>query len=217
MLISNKDALASELKYDQQLKRYRYIDSGKFVSRDAAINLQRDYLEQQTEKLIGLAARIKANEPGISKIVGEALKRIHVSNAIIAANGIDLLSPSDLGKIGNVLKQQYNLGRNKNTGEKFGIKYLLQDSPDISEAMIAQRLSLYAKSGTLSGNVIKESKALNSGKTREKRSLGRTDHHCAECIEYAARGWQPIGSLPKPKTACSCLANCLCTLSYGMP
>lgn len=213
----NIDALATELKYDQQLKRYRYIDSGKFLSREAAINLQKDYLEKQTEKLIGLAARIKANEPGITKIVGETLKNIHVSNAIIAANGIDFLTPSDLGKVGNILKQQYNLGKDKITGDQFGIKFLLLESPNQSEKMIAHRLNLFAKSGAISGNVIKETKALNVGKTREKRTLGSTDHHCAQCVEYAARGWQPIGSLPKPKTACSCRSNCLCTLSYGMP
>lgn len=213
----NVDALATELKYDQTVKRYRYIESGKFVSREAAINLQKDYLAVQTEKLIGLAAKIKAGEPGISREVGETLKRIHVSNAIIAADGIDNLSQSDLSKVGNILKQQYNLGRDKETGDRFGIKFLLQESTDQSEKMIAHRLNLFAKSGELSGSVIKESKALDKGLTMERRTLGATDHNCPECVEYAARGWLTIGQLPKPKTACSCLSNCLCTLSYGMP
>lgn len=210
----NIDALATNIKYDQQLKRYRYIDSGRFVSREATINLQKDYLKQQTDKLTGLAARIKANEPGIAREAGETLKRIHLSNAIIAANGIDNVSQSDLGKIGNILKQQYSTGVNKETGDRFGLKFLLQESPNQSEEMIAHRLNLFAQSGGLSGNIIKESKAVEKGLRFERRILGITDHHCAECLDYAARGWQVIGTLPKPKTACSCKSNCKCTMDY---
>jgi hypothetical protein len=213
---TNQDStLTDDLEYDQRIKRFRYKDSGKFASREETINLQKKYLEQQIEKFISLAPRIKAGDITAYMQLGETLKRIHLSNAIIAANGYDNLTQRDLGQIGAILKKQYYAGYDPITNQKFGLKFLIEESKDQSETMIANRLKMFAKSGELSGTIVKANKMLDQGYDIERRILGQTHKHCKECIEYASRGWQPINSLPKPKTMCSCRSNCVCRLEYG--
>lgn len=56
------------------------------------------------------------------------------------------------------------------------------------------------------------------GKTEERRVLGNADHCRTDgelegCLELAAKGWQPIGSLP-PIGKSPCRSNCKCTKVY---
>ena len=218
------DALATSITYDPKTKRYRYKGSnkrgepitGSFVSRAEVIKLQKQYLQEVTNKFIALAPRIKAGEIGVYKESAELLKKIHVSNAIIAANGIDNLTNSQLGVIGNTLKQQYYAGKDKATGKPFGLKHLFKDvqnDPNYSIDKLGQRLEMYALSGEISGSQVKQSMALQQGLTEMRRILGEAEH-CPDCLNYSSLGWQPIGSLPYPKTECRCRSNCKCSIEY---
>lgn len=51
-----------------------------------------------------------------------------------------------------------------------------------------------------------------TGITQERRVLGVAEH-CVDCVEYAGRGWQPLGSLPVLGDS-RCLVNCRCTFEY---
>lgn len=219
------DSLADNITYDVETKRYRYKGNnkpgepitGSFVSRDSVLKLQKDYLDKVTQKFIDLAPKIKAGEIGAYKEAAELLKRIHVSQGIIAANGIDNLTNSQLGTIGGILKQQYNAGKDPVTGKPYGLKRLFKEiqlDPNYSEAKLKQRLQLYAQSGEITRETVRQSIQAQKGLTEMKRVLGVTDNHCPECVEYASREWTIIGGLPLPKTRCSCRANCLCSIIY---
>lgn len=51
-----------------------------------------------------------------------------------------------------------------------------------------------------------------SGYDEERRVLGIADH-CPDCVDYAAMGWRPIGSLP-PIGDSVCRTNCHCGFEY---
>lgn len=210
-----KDSLATELEYDRVTKRYRYKDTKQFASREAAISLQQKFLQKQVRELVALAPQIQTGNIGVYEKVGTLLKNIHLSHAIIAANGIDNLTQSDLGTIGSILKKQYYAGVDPVTGKQFGLKFLLQDAPSQSLAMIEHRLELFAKSGELSASTIEGRKAIGIGMNIEKRVLGASHNHCDDCIYYASLGWQEINSLPRPKSRCKCGSNCVCQMKYG--
>lgn len=210
----NKDSLADSISFDRLSKRYRDNSTGQFISRSKALEIEKAFLTKQLNILESLAPRIKADEPGISKLLGETLRKIHITNAIIAANGVENITQSDLGKIGSILKKQYYQGYDPVSGKSFGLKYLLKDAPGITEERLRQRLVMFGKSGEISGSIIKESKAVSQGYDIEKRVLA-VGENCPDCIRYASLGWQILGSLPKPKTACVCAANCKCKIVYG--
>lgn len=208
------DSLNETYRWDAKSKRYRDRISGTYVSRSTVVSWTQKYLEIEKEKFVGLAAKVKLGKPPIERELAESLRKIHVANAIVAANGIDKLSQKDLGKIGAQLKIQYYAGRGED-GSRFGLKYLLQDAKNQSEAQITQRLNLYAQSGEITGNTVRQDKAKESGMTLMKRSLGSAHQHCPDCVSYASAGWVGIGKLPLPKQKCICGVNCKCTVEYS--
>lgn len=46
----------------------------------------------------------------------------------------------------------------------------------------------------------------------EKRVLGASDEHCADCVELATDEWEPFGTLPVPGTGTVCGNSCHCEL-----
>ena len=52
----------------------------------------------------------------------------------------------------------------------------------------------------------------SNGMTLERRILGAADH-CDDCLEAAALGWQPIGTLPAIGDS-RCMTNCHCEFDY---
>lgn len=207
--------LVRDVFYDKISKRYRYSDSSRFASRDAVINLQKKYLEKSKTEFAQLASKISSGEIYIYKPLTEKLKDIYISQLIIAKGGVDKITQSDLGTIGQMLKTQFYQGVDAQTGKKFGLKHLLAESAGLSEARIKQRLNLYAESSEIVGSIYKHREKELKGATEYRRILGAAEH-CPSCLYYASLGWQSIASgiLPMPKTKCQCLSNCVCTLSY---
>lgn len=207
------DALSEEVYYDRVSKRYKYKSNNTFASRKDVISLQEKFLARKEKELVNMASRIKAGEIGVYQDLTKTLKQIHISNAIIQKGGIDRLTESDLGTIGNILKKQYYAGKDEKTGKPYGLKYLLQDSVALSEAQIRQRLNLYAESGKLSGSVLRRNEAKNIGLMYAQRFLSPVEN-CKDCVYYASLGRQLIDFLPLPKTQCVCRSNCRCKIEY---
>lgn len=209
----NQDALADDVFFDRASRRYKYKDSNQFASREAVINLQKKYLAKKEREFVALSSRIQAGEIGVYKDLANTLKQIHISNAIIEKGGIDRLTQSDLGVIGNILKKQYYAGKDEITGKEYGLKHLLREAPGLSEARLKQRLELYVESGKISGSLLRRNDAILNGLTYAQRFLNPADH-CPSCIYYASLGRQLIEFLPLPKTRCECRSNCKCTIEY---
>ena len=53
-----------------------------------------------------------------------------------------------------------------------------------------------------------------TGLKQVRRSLDPQAQHCADCVNWAEMGWQPLGMLPPPGERCQCLFNCRCSLDY---
>jgi hypothetical protein len=47
-----------------------------------------------------------------------------------------------------------------------------------------------------------------------RRILDFQAQHCQDCLDYAARGLVPIGSVPLPGQRCACRARCRCRVEY---
>lgn len=208
-----KDALADDVYFDRTSRRYKYKDTNQFASREAVIKLQEKFLARKEQEFIKLTSRIKAGEVGVYKELSQTLKQIHISNAIIERGGIDRLTSSDLGIIGNLLKKQYYSGKDEETGKPYGLKYLLRDAPGLSEAQLSQRLKLYVESGKITASILARNEAVSNGLIYAQRFLNPAEH-CQDCIYYASLGRQLIEFLPVPKTRCKCRNNCKCTIRY---
>ncbi len=55
---------------------------------------------------------------------------------------------------------------------------------------------------------------MNSSSKFERRILNDRCQHCDDCKKLAAKGWQPINTLPAPGDSCQCLSNCQCRFEF---
>jgi hypothetical protein len=84
---------------------------------------------------------------------------------------------------------------------------------ELSGPQLLDRSGRYGANGGLSFNLAMGA-ALGAIAATEQRFLGACSPHCAECVDYAARGMQPVGTLPVPRVACSCGDRDCCTKVY---
>ncbi len=208
-----KDSLATDVYYDRVSRRYKYKSNNTFASRADVITLQKKFLSKKEREFVRLSGDILSGKIGVYKDLAKTLKQIHLSNAIIERGGIDRLTNSDLGIIGNILKQQYYSGRDEVTGQNYGLKYLLRDAPSLSEARLKQRLRLYVESAKVTAYALERATAVAAGLRYAQRFLNPAEH-CNSCIYYASLGKQLVETLPLPKTRCECRSNCKCTIQY---
>lgn len=207
---------AAPIKYDPQVRRFRYLDSGEFASREAVAYQTSKYIRQQQKELIGLADAIYANPTDLrlQKQAGEILKNIHIANGTVAAKGADKMYANDYLAIGNELASQYGLKRN--FPEPYGLRFLMEDvaTGKTSRGRLEERLEMYSLSGKTSYFAVEVNKKKIEGLNEAKRLLGTTDRHCRDCVAYAGLGWQAIEDTILPTQACRCYTRCRCILDY---
>lgn len=137
--------------------------------------------------------------------VREALKLAHAQAAIIGNGGRDSMGPAEWGKVGQRLRGEYRY-------LEIFARDLLAGS--VSTPMALARIGMYAESVRGSyweGTAIRQER---QGYSLMRRILDSQAKHCQDCLNYAARGVVPMGSLPMPGQRCACRSNCKCRVKY---
>jgi len=110
----------------------------------------------------------------------------------------------EYGAAGARLRQLYN----QLNGFAFAIS-----NGELTGRQISARAKLYALSAITAYWLGRQHAKRAAGFTHEIRLLNPAEH-CDDCIGYAARGIQPIGTLPEPGEGSVCGANCKCEKKY---
>lgn len=199
--------LDADWSYDPLSGRYRG-KNGRFLSVkavealvDGRISKLDATLKHLTRSLIDGSITIDQWQNSVR----EALKSAHIQAAIVGHGGRDGMGNAEYGRIGQRLRQEYS--------------YLQNFARDILErrvsgAMALARIGLYAESVRGSyweGTTLRQEK---QGYSLMRRILDAQAQHCQDCLDYAARGLVPIGSLPLPGQRCACRARCKCRVEY---
>lgn len=82
-----------------------------------------------------------------------------------------------------------------------------------SQRALRARLRLYGGAVRGTYNEARFAAMRAAGFTEMRRVLHPADH-CDPCVEWAGRGWQPIGTMPLPTQDTPCGNNCRCTVEY---
>lgn len=197
----------AEWSYDPMSGRYRR-PSGQFMSEQAVVALLDGRLQKLSQNLRDYTRRLADGSITIDQwqaSVREALKTAHIQATVLGHGGRAGLGPAEYGRIGQRLRAEYS--------------YLQNFASDIlggrvSAAMALARVQLYAESVRGSyweGTTIRQER---QGYSLMRRVLDSQAQHCQDCLNYAARGLVPIGSLPMPGQRCECRARCRCSIQY---
>jgi hypothetical protein len=193
--------------YDPISGRYRG-ENGRFLSKAAIEALVDGRIKKLNGQLQDFTRRLIDGNITIDQWQGsvrEALKPAHLQAAMVGAGGKNALSQSDYGRLGQRLRSEYSYLQN------FASDIL---AGRVSGAMALARIGLYAESVRGSyweGTTIRQEK---QGYSLMRRILDSQAQHCQDCIDHAARGIAPIGSLPMPGQRCACRSRCRCRIEY---
>ncbi len=165
-------------------------------------------IEDVRARLADFAKQYQAGDIGLDEwraaTTGE-LKTLHIM-AALAGSGGDDLDASQRQTVGAQLGGQFGYLNRLTTQLATG-----EQAPD---ARFLARVGMYADAARTTFAGAERGQAQADGALWERRVLGETEH-CPECLEYAARGWQPVGSLPLPGEDSSCMVNCACEMEYS--
>lgn len=194
--------------WDDRVKRYRYLSSGRFVSQAVVDKLTRLSISQVKKDLRTIGQLLidgKINLAAWEQETALALKVLHVQTYTLHKGGAANMTATDYSLIEQALREEF--------------QYLHNFAVDIYEGRVSQaqfkaRLGNYAKKSRYSAELARRELAFESNSGYAKRFLGPTDRSCGECLYYASLGLQPIGILPLPTQKCSCRSNCLCSIKY---
>lgn len=188
-------------------------DNIKFVTAEGELEddivraLVDDYLDDLegvlgriTRDLIDGEITLKQWQEAMARRIKDAYSQL----GAMGKGGRNNLTRSDWGRIGGRVRYQLN------RLDKFAGEIA---AGELSPAQIKFRAEMYARApGTSYWDSV--TAAAEESKYTEMRRYLRPAEHCVDCIDYAARGWQPIGSLPMPKTESRCMTNCKCVVKF---
>jgi hypothetical protein len=197
----------SSWRYDPVSGRYRGLN-GRFLSQSAVEALVDGRIVRLSRELRRFTSMLSGGNITLDQwqqSVREALKLSHAQAAIIGNGGRDSMGPAEWGKVGQRLRGEYRYL------ETFA-RDLLAGS--VSTPMALARIGMYAESVRGSyweGTAIRQER---QGYSLMRRILDSQAKHCQDCLDYAARGVVPMGSLPMPGQRCACRSNCKCRVKY---
>jgi hypothetical protein len=170
----------------------------------SAVAAVADTLAADLEALAGRWRAGTLNDSDFRLAMAQAIKRGHVAAAAVAAGGKANLTPADLGAVGSKLRKEYT----------YLDKFVRGVDDPAGYGNAAARAAMYGSAIAATYEDGRRRVMRAGGATLERRVLGATADSCAECIAYAALGWQPAGTLPGVGEACSCLSRCHCHFEH---
>jgi len=197
----------AEWNYDPISGRYRGAN-GRFLSQtavEALVDGRISNLGRLLRRYTSMLDRGDITLDQWQQSVREALKLAHVQAAMIGGGGRNSMTPVEWGRIGQRLRAEYRYL------ETFARDLL---AGGISTPMALARIGMYAESVRGSyweGTSMRQER---QGYSLMRRILDSQAKHCQDCLDYAARGIVPIGSLPLPGQRCACRSNCKCRVKY---
>ena len=200
--------MATAFTWDTKSQRYRYKDSGKYVSAEAVRNLSEKYIDQLKDDLGTIADKLiqgKINVATWEETTAKALKELHINQFLLGRGGLKQVTSRDYGVIGAELKKEY--------------QYLRGFSQDIlagkmTREQFRDRVSKYVDSSYGIYELGRAEAHRGAGYNWERR-IRNTAVSCDSCVVYAARGWQPLGTLSAIGSECECRARCRCHKEYS--
>jgi hypothetical protein len=195
--------------WDRAVSRFR-SSNGQFLSRQKALEYTVKSISEtgkQAETLANYVANGALNSGSWGSMMREEIKKEYIRQYLLGRGGVNMMKPSDWGRIGGMLHEQY--------------KYLDGFEAEIAagnltEAQITARSRMYFNSARESFERANALVAKEAGYDEEEWILGAVaSEHCEDCEGYAAEGWQEIGHFPFPGDGSTvCLTNCACSKEY---
>jgi hypothetical protein len=126
--------------WDTTSRRYRNVDTGRWLSHKTITTMRNDLAAAQRDWADTAASALVRGDWTVRRWeleIRERLKTIYLSEYMLGRGGKNAMTQADYGRVGNLLKTQYDFLR--------GFALDIQDG-QLSEAQIAARTQMYHES-----------------------------------------------------------------------
>jgi hypothetical protein len=197
--------------WDPTAKRYRDLDTGRFMLRSEVLAWVEESLDASTVATDQLAQFVidgVVSPADFGLLMRQELKEEYIRQYLLGIGGRAQMTPADWGSIGGMLADQYRYL------DRFVVEI---SSGTIPPGSLLLRVRMYANSAREAYERAHLKNANALGMVEENWVLGDAEH-CSDCVAFAGMGWQPIGTFPFPgEGATECLTNCKCHKIYRDP
>jgi len=134
--------MASVWVWDTKSRRYRNSETGRWISHSKVAQLRNDFAATQRQWADTAASALSRGDWTVRRWeleIRDRLKRVYLSEYMLGRGGKNAMTSSDYGRVGSMLKEQYDFLRS------FALD--IQDGT-MSEAQIAARTQMYHESAT---------------------------------------------------------------------
>jgi hypothetical protein len=195
----------SRFTWDARLARYR--DARGHLVSNLSVRREIDrQIARHEREIASLSEQLRSGSIGLEEwrlSMRERVKAIHVSHAAASKGGWAQMSPADYGRAGQIIRREYGHLE----------KFATQISAGLPlDGRMAQRAKLYAQAGRGTFEATRHASMVEHGMD-EERSILHVAEHCEQCVDQAALGWVPVGTLI-PLGQRTCLGNDQCTMVY---
>lgn len=194
--------------WDRAISRYRDKATGRLVSEGKVLStIERFNDTTIRDNINSITGRFLDGRIDLSTWQQQMAREIKdgwLINAMAGRGGKNAMEFSDYGRLGGRLRFEYD------RLNQFALK--IKDG-ELSAAQIRANALLYAGGPRVGFFDGKTAAKRDAGFVAEQRFL-RPGESCSDCIDYAGRGRQPIGSLPEPGEQSECQRNCNCDKDY---
>ena len=196
-------------RYEWNERAQRYVDARtrRFVSGEAIRDALNEVIDIAKERIDADSLALQQGTISLAEWqtrMAQHTKQIHIVSAASARGGWAQMTPADWGATGGALKRQFAFLQNFALDIQRGVQKL--------GGNFIRRARMYGNAARRTYENIKRRASQAAGNTEERRVLGVADH-CPDCVEFAGRGWQPIGTLP-PIGDSVCKVNCRCLFEF---
>lgn len=196
--------------YDASTARFRDFVTGRFIAEQYVQNIVEDAIGEGVERILNFFESVNAGRATSLDFEAAALHMLrekHFMAAAVGRGGVDRLTREDIKVLRNTLKSEAGYFRRFMRDVHAG---------NVSEAQMKSRLSMYSNKIYNSFWTMRTRANVAAGFKYEQRIVDHAAENCDDCIALAAKGQQPIGTLPEPGDGSTqCLSNCRCTKEYS--
>lgn len=184
----------------------RYIDErGRIVSQQTVARALDASLVQAHGRARGLAEQLRRGDLTLvewERSMRVLVKDVHIFSVAGSVGGWGQLGPAEYGRIGRIVRDQY--------------EHLYNFARDIAsgkqrlDGTLANRATLYVEAGRTSAEQQQLVSDTDAGYDQERNVLGNADH-CLECPALTRAGWVLLGTTPMPGRR-QCGPRCKCRI-----
>jgi hypothetical protein len=200
--------LATGYGWNPATNRYINLETGRFVAASTVRDALESVMEASAARMNAVTQQLVDRQISLASWQTEMMQNIKLSHTAAAASangGWAQMTQSDWGAAGQMIREQYDYLRN--------FANQIADGTQPLDGRVLVRADMYGDAARNTFEEMRRRGETEGGMQFERRVLGQADH-CPDCLDYAAEGWQPIGTLPQIGDSV-CLTRCHCTFEYS--